>query len=159
MNKIIANFDIIEHLQNYYRNPLPELSEKVKKDLAEYDHRQIRASKIGDNLLWETIEEVNEGYSDRQTEFFYDRRSGLLIVGVSWHHDFADALYSDLHPEWGDPYTAGWDPKMIDTVDWAMDQAKLFGFKSTVGQPFIRHRFSMNFKEKQYFKDFLPKEY
>jgi hypothetical protein len=161
MNQIITNMKILSFLQEFYNHDLPKLAEKLKDDFDAMSVEDdgmilIAASNISDGLLWETMEAARE-HLDRNSEFFYDRKSGLVVSGIRWHEDFANALYFDAYPDFKDPEIMK-NYSRLDVADYAMNRG-WYSFMSTVGQRKMHYEFSPNFQEKMYFKQYLKAEY
>lgn len=161
MNQIITNMEILSFLQEFYNHDLPKLTEKMEMD---FDDMSIdddgmtlmAASNISDGLLIDTMEAAREDLN-RNSEFFYDRKSGLVISGIRWHEDFANALYFDAYPDFKDPEIMKYYTR-LEVADYAMNRG-WYGFMSTVGQRKMHYEFSPNFQEKMYFKQYLKGGY
>lgn len=160
MNQIITNLKVLAFFQEFYNHELPKLSDKFKDDFDSFSVDDdgmvlMAASNISDGLLWETMDAARE-HLDRNTEFFYDRKSGLVISGIRWHEDFANALYFDAYPDFKDPEITKHYTR-LDVADYAMNRG-WYGFMSTAGKRKMHYEFSPNFQEKMYFKQYLKGE-
>lgn len=152
MGGVLNVDEMMDALESKHRIQMPRMRDRVRAMIkGSHSCKDIKASFIDDCILEETLEAARDTY-DSNYEFFYDRRSGLLITGIQWHEDFARELYADIYPD------------LIQEIgfnqfaDHMFEVKKEWGFKSSVSSKFM-HKFSLNFNERQYFKRYLSQEY
>ena len=139
------NNKLINFLEWFYEKELKETKNYMKE---EYKR---------DNVSWTILNKESTSIShllkftneDRifNTEFFYERKSKVVISGMRWHEDFARSLYIDIYGEKMGEFN--------NVAHNALVKEKLYGFMSTVGERKMKYHFKPSSLEKLYFGNYI----